>query len=284
MPRPEQSLRTFLLDNFALLFHRSTGSTLFSTMHQIVNTGRLFVQDKISSTECNLDASAIFALFVFGLDSNIQRFCVQAMRNWQAGHADFGNDTLVQWSPLIYHTDRALRALPELRTVLFRSIEMSKEEVFETLRERHVGAIFKMHPFMSCTPDLRVVTSWCSEHQEVQDAGKLGQGCDAPKRGIIYKILPGSGARDISPFTLHKWQSEAVFLMGTQFRVVRHLHIDVLHTGQLAQSDLLCGGLIDTSFCRPSQLPKVTMQNVPDIAVIELEELRGADENNGSSD
>ena len=170
-------------------------------------------------------------------------------------------------------------------SILFRSVQsnraglqLSKEEVLEIVRTRHVGSTFTSVPFMSCTADLTIATSWCQGSATKQNSELMGcSGTSSAPIGIIYKILACKRARDISAFTQTPWQKEACFLFGTRFRVTRHLRLETL-LGQ-AQSTILHGGDVDTSSCTVAELTApITIHNIPDVAVIELEEIGGMEQ------
>ena len=267
----ETPLARFIVENFATLLDRSTGSELFPSLDALLNSAKVFVQDTVANTArpCHLTPREIFTLFIFGLNSNIQKCCVKAMREFQDSFQQnpqehgAAKSRAVKWIPMIRRTQKALLALPPITgTFLYRSVRLDDEKaVMRLLRARAVGSTFATLPFQTVSPDVMVAAAWCY-------GGTVLRG--RPACGVVYKILPHKRARDISRFTLTTWQREATFLMGTEFRVVRHLDLQSL---QIEDTSVIAGGAIDTSFCRSVELKKVNHNTVPPVVVIELEEV-----------
>ena len=155
---PDVGLEKFLRDSFVSLLNNSTGSEIFPTLEMIIGTAELFVQDKIASTTCHLSPSEVFTLFIFCIDSNIQRLCVKAMRDWQDKPDDMegANDVITEWRPLIHYTQRALMSLEptESTVALYRSVylngdgtRLNRKDVLGILRKRPVGFTFTSMPY-----------------------------------------------------------------------------------------------------------------------------------------
>ena len=152
-PRPDASLETFIRDNFETLllkstgafhFHRahcncdkktnphagSTGTDLYPGLEVLLSSAKLFVQERIAAGERALAPEALFALYLFTLDSSIQRRCVAAM-------SEPGSAEAAAWSPAVYHIHRALEALPGMpETVLYRGIRHTVQGTVRSARRR----------------------------------------------------------------------------------------------------------------------------------------------------
>ena len=275
--KPEIDLDEFLYREFRSLLHRSTGSECFPNLGSLMSNAKLFVQDVVASGKCHLDPKSIFALFVFCLDSNIQRFCVAAMVTLPKkgpGHP---------WYPLIYHMHVALKALPPLRTgcYVFRGVHQrasdrdgvqtpfKQADVTQMLVDFQTGKEVKWSGFTMCTPSLHVAASWALPDANATATATL----DFHGYGVVFKIRCNRRARDVSDFSLTPWQKEVVFLNDTRFKVVRHVAFqDALADLHLTsnKSKLLDGEAIDTGFVKYKEF---TLWKDVSMMVIELEEL-----------
>lgn len=183
------------------------GSTLFTTIDAVVNSAKIFVQTKVASSQTHgLDPEAIFALFLFCLDSNIQFKCCQVMVDEVERRGGTGNDSpngsVQLWSPLIVSVQKALgRLRPTTDRVLFRAVGFNgrRPEMLSMLKNYHEGAKVVWTPFTSCTPMLNVAAPWLNDRNAA---------------GVIFMIRACKNAKSVSDFTLNPWQSEAMFAAG----------------------------------------------------------------------
>ena len=280
--KPEFDLDEFLYRKFDRLLLRSTGSERFPNLGSLMSNAKLFVQDVVASRKCHLDPKSIFALFVFCLDSNIQRFCVAAMQPSKLRKQGPRHP----WYPLIYHTHMALKALPPLRSgcYVFRGVHrhapdkhgvqtpFEKADVTKMLVDFQTEKEVNWSGFTTCTPSLHVAASWALPDTKASATATLDfHGC-----GVVFKIRCKQRARDVSDFSLTPWQKEVVFLNDTRFKVVRHVTFqDALADLHLTsnKSKLLDGEPIDTGFVKRKEFTAARLQKDSSLMVIELEEL-----------
>lgn len=159
-------------------------------------------------------ATDAFALFIFCLDSKIQRECVAAMA---------GDDETAakQWAPMIAHTRHALEALQVLRGVpLFRSrstkagapgelpIPMDKNDLRQILIDYPVRSEMCWPSFSVATTAIDTAAGW---RHKIDDHEPCG---------VIFKILTKNSARSVKNYTYSPWLDEVV-LMPAKFRVHR---------------------------------------------------------------
>jgi len=171
--QPSVDVDFFLQQQFHQLLQRSTGSALFPNLRTLMANGRLFVQDVVASGKHHLSPAEIFTLFVFCLDSNVQRFCVAAMQPRSTEIKKNGAGAHHDWYPLIYRTHKALQALPPVRVgFVFRGVHkhppdenrvqapFRREDVAQMLQDYGKGKEVTWSAFTTCTPSLHVAASW----------------------------------------------------------------------------------------------------------------------------
>jgi len=239
------------------------GSPHFPDKVSLINSGKLFVQATIAAGHGGvLSPARIFALFIMGLDSCIQGECCTAMMEnplWPLQDRTFSVARLRRWAPLIVQTQLALGQLRVQRyNVLFRAVDLSADRPLmrELIQNYDIGRTFAWTEFGTCTPLLECAAPW------VHDEGAVG---------IVFLIRGAQNAKDISHFTTHPWQREAMYPAGTEFRVAKLMSLEgALSIVCAARGSTVPDLSVDVSFVEPPRLVRA-----PDagVVVIELEEM-----------
>lgn len=250
------------------------GSTLFTSVDALINSGRIFVQTKIASSQSHgLDPEAIFALFLICLESNIQFKCCQVMveaaehRGAPPSSEGSVNGTVETWAPLIVSVQMALSNVrPVTNRVLYRGVSFQGRgaAMLDLLKNYHDGARISWTPFTSCTPVLNVAAPWMHDRDVF---------------GVIFMIRACKNAKAVSDFTLNPWQSEAMYAAGSAFKVTARMQLDAALHPMCGESRMsVPGHPVDLGFVDPPRLKRSDLQTVHDlqrtpIVVVELEEL-----------
>ena len=127
---------------------------------------------------------------MFCLDSNIQRFCVAAMQPESKEVKRHKTSVDHPWYPLIYHTHKALQALPPLRPgYVFRGVHrhspnergvqtpFKQSDVVQMLKDFPTEKEVRWSGFTTCTPSLHVAAAWALTDSKTSATATTEDGC-----------------------------------------------------------------------------------------------------------